>query len=295
MPKSFLLTLQERPLSSDHFKTFSKCAKKYHLQYLQRLNWPSDQRNFELGKSVHKLMEYQARRLPLEALLLAAPGDVQAVWHKLSAHPVSQWEIVASEWAFSVPVYLSFSWQDKEESHHTHSHQYWLSGRVDRIAWQAETQTLWILDWKTGTAAPKMPESDWQTRIYLWAVIKAYKNLREGLLDETLKQKLPEEIQPNKVKFKYLEVSVKDPRARVQEYNVSFNKKRFEDYQLLIQQHLQSLVSHACQSDFPLPQACPDMYCPYHPVCGIKQELERLASEAEEVTGDIQDDYIIAI
>ncbi|MEB3287096.1 MAG: PD-(D/E)XK nuclease family protein [Vampirovibrionales bacterium] len=260
--------LQERPLSPDQFKTYARCQKKYELQYIRRLNWPSDQRNFELGKNVHKLMEYQARNLPLSHLLKDAPASTQQVWQKLFDHPISHWPIIASEWAFSAPVYLS-------ESHS--EEKYWISGRIDRIAWEEAAQTLWVLDWKTGTAAPKKPETDWQTRIYLWAVYRAYQTLQAEYRSlahvdagNTQLVSLPEVILPEQIKFMYLEVSVKDSSAPIREIVVPFNQQRLATVCDAIEQQLHKIQNSTLNDTFPLPGACPDAYCPYLNICGIQ-------------------------
>lgn len=222
--------------SSDQFKTWSRCRKKYDYQYLRRLNWPTDQSHFRLGKSVHKLLEFQSRHLDCTLLLQDAEADVRQAWEALMAHPIAQFPIVASEWGFHVPV-------ENEKP-------VWLTGRVDRIAQDGDT--ILVLDWKTGTGVPTLPEMDWQTILYLYAVVEAATELGHPGLT------------PEQVRFVYVEVK----NGEVREVPVPYDTERHIANGEKIRQTIREIQAAAA---YDLPKKCPDPFCPYSAVCGIRE------------------------
>jgi DNA-binding transcriptional regulator/RsmH inhibitor MraZ len=128
----------EKPwlVSTSQLKEWDKCKKQFYYKSVLKTQWLSTQKNFELGKAVHKLMDYQARSLPLEPILTEVRQDIQETYLALEANSLAQAKVVANEWSFNIPFY-------------------------------------WVVDWKTGTAVPSDFKQAWQTRLYLYAIWEA--------------------------------------------------------------------------------------------------------------------------
>jgi RecB family exonuclease len=220
-------------ISVNQLKTWSRCRRKYYFDNIKRLRWPVDQSRFTLGKTVHKLFEYQSRQLSFEPLLLHAEPAVRKAWDLLMAHPIPHLPIVASEWAFNVPV-----------------GGHWLTGRIDRIA--REGDTLLVLDWKTGTSVPQLPEVDWQTVVYLYATVEACAEL--GV----------DPVSPDQVAFVYVEVrdTVREIRIPYSTQQHAYHRERIES----------TIAAIQAEKQYPLPERCPDPFCPYLAICGIQAQ-----------------------
>lgn len=254
-----LSTTLSRPISPDALKVFQRCPKKFEYQRVHELHWPSDIRHFDLGQDVHKLMEYQARGLDCSMLLPDANPEVVWCYQQLMQTPAANWPVVASEWGFLVSVPDGIDEQT-----------YWLSGRMDRLAWDPENEKLWVIDWKTGTAAPRFPESDWQTVVYLFALAKAYPDLRNSSkILPYAEVNLPVDLCLEQLGFLYLEVNPKKKERGCREIQVPYNAaKHFENQAQLITM-LNRLNLAVSENDFPLPKQCPDPWCAYRSICGI--------------------------
>jgi hypothetical protein len=222
-------------LSPHHLQSWERCARQFELKYVRKLDWPTETGNFALGQTVHKLMDFHARQLPLDSFLNG--DDIAAHTQALLAHPLAQLPVVASEWGFQVPI----------------TPNGWLTGRIDRIAKEPETQTLWVIDWKTGTGVPANPESAWQTVCYLYAVTEACADL--GLPDLTA----------DHVKFAYLKAS---NRGEARQITVPYHRGRHQETRQRLEQAFHSILGAMA---YPLPEHCPDRYCPYRRVCGIAE------------------------
>ena len=261
-------TRSVRSVSPHYLQSWERCQRQFDYQHVQELRWPSDTRNFTLGKHVHKLLDYQARGLDCEPLVVTATPDIQKAWQLLMAHETAHAPIVASEWGFQFPVTvnskdlsstgrgevvaeaapkLTNSVRGEAEDSTT----VWNVGRIDRII-RAENGQVWVLDWKTGTAIPRNPSDHWQTILYLLAVLAAKDDL--GLPDLT-----PEQLQ-----FVYVGVN-----ESVQMVHVPFSQVAYEAYWARLHQTLQQILS---AETFNLPNKCPDPYCPYDSICGINHD-----------------------
>jgi hypothetical protein len=249
-------------VSPNHLQTWGRCQRQFDYQYVQQLRWPTDQRNFALGKNVHKLLDYHARGMEVTPLLQTATPEVQRAWQLLMAHPISQAPVVASEWGFQIPVdytearaevapaVITAAGESAPPPANQPPRRVWLTGRIDRIV-RGDNGQVWVLDWKTGTAVPKDPANHWQTIVYLLAVLAAKDDL--GLPDLTAEQLV------------FVYVGVSDAVRLVQ---VPFDTLQLAQYQARLQQSLQQLLS---ATDFVLPSRCPDAHCPYGTICGINQ------------------------
>ena len=227
-------------------KTWDKCQKRFELDVVCQLHWPSNPQNFRLGQTVHTMLDYQAKQLPLEHLIAVLKPDEKMAWINLEKSGWLDKEIIVSEWAFSLCLNM-----------------YWLYGRVDRIIRFEENKIL-IIDWKTGTATPLLPQEDWQTRIYLFAVYTLAADLGLQL------------SRPEDLAFAYIQVSstqIEPVKVTTIEYTDAMHQ---ETEQLLLKQfeRIESTTQYL------LPLQCPDKYCPYSAICGIKTiDVSRRNSE----------------
>jgi len=238
-------------VSSDAFKSWSRCKRQFYYKHVKRLQWPADIQHFRLGRDVHKLLDYQARELDCELLLSNAPRDVRLSWQKLIAHPTVHLPVLANEWAFHVPLQTE---QGKCE---------WATGRIDRVA--RSGNEIWVIDWKTGTGVPRNPEADWQTRLYLYALVEV-----AGMPSAAdLGLKIDGPLRPEQVRFVYVEVKA-DEYTPVREVNIEYNQAKHEATRQVLQAILSQL---AVEEEFALPDngVCPDRYCSYRSICGIER------------------------
>jgi PD-(D/E)XK nuclease superfamily len=230
-------------LSADTLKTWDRCPQQFEWKVLNRLNWPSDTRNFVLGTSIHKLMDCQARGMAVDLLLSQADTAIQSTWHTLQQHPATQWPVVASEWGFELPVLLPDS-----------DTPLWVTGRIDRIAWHQNH--LWILDWKTGTAAPRQPHKAWQTGVYALAVWQAWASLPAG----------PWSVSPpSRLTVAYVAVAPPD----VKQLTVDFVQPDIDHWQSRLRE---SIVKMIQATEYGPSDPCPDRWCTFRPMCPITRE-----------------------
>ncbi|WP_373532134.1 PD-(D/E)XK nuclease family protein [Vampirovibrio sp.] len=243
--------LEFTQISSDAFKSWSRCKRQFFYKHVKKMQWPADIQHFRLGRDVHKLLDYQARGLDCGLLLANAPMDVRVSWQKLLNHPIAHLPVIANEWAFHTPISTEEGYTD------------WLTGRIDRVARRQDM--VLVIDWKTGTGVPRNPELDWQTRLYLYALLEvAHTPSAEDL---GLNPHGP--LQPEQVQFVYVEVKA-DTHTPVREVVLPYNSAKHE----ATRQTLQAIVSAmAVEEEYALPESlqCPDKFCSYRTICGIDQ------------------------
>lgn len=235
------MTNNSMSFSSNHFKNWQRCPKKYQLDTLENLQWPTDPKGFQLGLAVHQLMDWQANNLPLEIAKQKMPADIISVFEKLNTSVWGQLTVLKSEWPFMIAL----------------ENNLWVEGRIDRLAVgkiEGYTPHVWILDWKTGTAIPKDPVYDWQTQIYALAVL-------------TLQHELGLHISPNELGFAYVQANTQSEGTEVAV--VEFEDSYIQQSKTLI---IKTANKMATANTFELPEQCPDAYCPYNPVCGIREK-----------------------
>ncbi len=237
-----------RQISSDALKSWAKCKKRFYYKYVKLLQWPEDQSNFRLGKDVHKLLDYHANGLDCSLLLSQARPDVRISFEKLMRDPISQLPVLANEWAFHVPIALSNGQTE------------WLTGRIDRIA-RDEDRVL-VIDWKTGTGVPRLPESDWQTQLYRYAVVEVAQSPSASDLGLNINGPL----QPEQLVFVYVEVKA-DTHTPVRLEKVFYDAEKHEATR---DQICNVLTQMMAEEEYPLPETCPDRFCQYRTICGIE-------------------------
>lgn len=236
-------------LSADSLKQWSRCKKQFFLKTVEGKRWPSNPGNFTLGTQVHQFMDYSSQpQSPWEPLLDLAPDTSRQAFETLLTSPLAQAEVIASEWAFTVPLQVSLALPSQPKTVKT----VWLQGRVDRIA--SYQGKLVIIDWKTGTATPRDADTAWQTVVYLYALREAWQQLAE-----TIGGKPPE---ASDLRFCYLEVKGQNLRETWINYSLDAhqrNRKRLLD----------TLSAMLTETYFTLPPRCPDRYCPFLYHCSI--------------------------
>ena len=224
--------------SSNHFKNWERCPKKFELDTIENLQWPTNPKGFQLGLAVHQMMDWQAKKIKEEFYLPKMSPEIQTVYQKLAQSEWGQLEVLASEWPFALKL-----------------KGVWVEGRIDRLALgqvERNQPSVWVLDWKTGTAIPKDPENDWQTQIYLAAVFLLQKEL--GL-----------EITPEQLGFCYVQANLQ--QEGVQTAIIDYSQHKHQSH---LQRMNQAAEAMRTANNYPLPSLCPDAYCPYSPVCGIR-------------------------
>lgn len=226
-------------LSADSLKQWSRCKQQFLYKTVKGLRWPSSPANFAFGTQVHKLLDYASREgLPYQPLLAHCSPEVKQAFQLLHQSPLGQAPIIASEWAFTVPILV-------EEG----KRPVWLQGRVDRLAeWD---NGLAIIDWKTGTAIPRDPATAWQTLAYCYGVYEARDQL--GLND----------LAADHLSFIYLQVK----GTILKEVRLPYSASQHQQ----VKKRLAELASNILEERlFALPPSCPDRFCPYASLCGIE-------------------------
>lgn len=231
-----------KPVSVAQLKAWSRCQKQYAYQVVQGLAWPTPVAQFELGRSVHQLLDYQAKGISVAPVLPACSDEIRQLYALLAESRWGQLPVVASEWAFTCPF-----------------EQDVLIGRMDRVV--QDGAVIRILDWKTGTAIPKLPEQDWQTRMYLYAGVEAQAQL--GLT-----------VPPAQWRMTYVQASDKGLTTADVPYSAEAHAQTQADLRAIL------AAIHQAE-DYVLPQACPDRYCAYRAICGIEAQ-----ASATRIAGD---------
>lgn len=224
---------------------WQRCKAQFYYKVVQQSQWLSPQGNFVVGKEVHKLLDFQARGLEVSPFLASVQPQSVALFRCLTEHPLADVRhCIENEWAFHLPLHPSFA------------PHVWLTGRIDRLVWYRDQ--FIIVDWKTGTAIPKLPESDWQTKLYLYAL---------GRLLPYFSQKLNRPLTYEMLAFHYVEAKPqrKHPLRVVE---VPYSEA---EHQAIEAELLQLAMGMLNERRYPLPSAtCPDAYCPYGSICGIQ-------------------------
>jgi hypothetical protein len=227
-------------VSVNQLKEWDKCHAQFYYKTVLKQRWLTDERNFELGKAVHALMDLNAKGMPTEHLRIGLKATILAHFDALVEHPLAKAPVLASEYAFYLPFPVG------DVSHIT------LTGRIDRIS--VYNGMLAIIDWKTGTAVPHDYATAWQTRLYSYAIW----HMREALGVEASLG----------MSFYYVDVRTnRQPAVKV--YTVIIDAEYIAETEGLLKQVLARILA---EKRFALPSACPDKYCTFSQVCGITPE-----------------------
>jgi CRISPR/Cas system-associated exonuclease Cas4 (RecB family) len=148
-----------KTFTSDHFETYTRCPKAYYFKYIKGIRFALAKDTYQLGRSIHSLVYYKLRGLPIKKIEKDLDETTSEHWHNLSDNQLLEANCVCSEWGFDIPL----------------NNDLWLNGRIDAV-FEKDGKYI-IVDWKTGQSLPKDPESKYQAMIYMLAFYKAKKDL----------------------------------------------------------------------------------------------------------------------
>lgn len=218
-------------LNHDRFNTWQTCRKKYYFKYIKELKYPEFQQNYDLGKSIHALIDYHLRGLSIEHLLKNSDNKIFDRWNAIKNHPILRKKVIKTEWGFNTRL--------KDTP-------YWLIGRIDAIFFDEENHKYIIADWKTGII-PKNIDTNFQHQIYLYALYQSRKDL--GL-----------DFKPENIVFQYYKI-VPDS---VEITEISFSEEKLIEYE----KNFVNIIKNIENSDeFSMQENCSVKICPYKGLC----------------------------
>lgn len=155
--------------SPNMLKTFKLCPKKFEFKYIKKISMPVNDEIFETGKNIHALASYYLRKENVDKLELALNPAEQELWKYLKSLNYLNYECIKTEYNLAIK-----------------NGNYFFGGRLDALV--KNNEYYYILDYKTG-AAPKSPDYDFQTMIYLLCVRAFYKTDKVKFVYLDLKNK----------------------------------------------------------------------------------------------------------
>jgi len=215
-------------LNHDRFNTWQTCRKKYYLKYIKELKYPEFHQDYELGKSVHALIDYHLRGLNIEHLLKNTDNKIIDRWNAIKNHPILDKKVIKTEWGFNTSL--------KETP-------CWLIGRIDAVFFDEEKGKYIIADWKTGII-PKNIDTNFQHRIYLYALYQSRKDL--GI-----------DFKPENLVFQYFKII---PES-VEITEIVFSEEKYEENFVKIIKKIENTDA------FPAQENCNVKICPYRGLC----------------------------
>jgi len=219
-------------LNHDRFNTWQPYPKKYYYKYIKELKLPEFHQDYELGKSIHALIDYHLRGLSVEHLLKNSDSKIIDRWNAIKNHPILDKKVIKTEWGFNTNL--------KDTP-------YWLIGRIDAIFFDEETGKYIIADWKTGEIIPKKIDPYFQHKIYLYALCQSRKDLR---LD----------FKPESLVFQYFEI-IPDS---VKKTEINFSEEKLIEYEKNFINIIKKIEN---TFEFQTQDNCYDKYCPYKRIC----------------------------
>lgn len=154
--------MKDKIFTADQFNTWKRCPAQYYLKYIRALKYPDVLSDYEVGKSLHALLNYHLRGYDVDFFLKNASIDILSRWNLIKNHNILNNAIYKSEWPFLTRVGNS---------------PYWVKGRIDAVFFDPENNKYIIADWKTGENIPKKPLDSFQHIIYLYSFYKLAKSL----------------------------------------------------------------------------------------------------------------------
>ncbi|OGH94563.1 MAG: hypothetical protein A2039_08075 [Candidatus Melainabacteria bacterium GWA2_34_9] len=224
-------------LNHDRFNTWQTCRKKYYFKYIKELKYPEFHQDYELGKSVHALIDYHLRGLNIEHLLknsdkeIVVDNEIYKRWNAIKNHPILDKKVIKTEWGFNTNL--------KGTSH-------WLIGRIDAIFFDEEKGKYIIADWKTGII-PKNININFQHQIYLYALYQSKKDLK---LD----------FKPENLVFQYFKII---PDA-VEITEITFSEEKSLEYEENFVKIINKIENTI---QFPAQENCQVKICSYKSIC----------------------------
>ena len=218
-------------LNHDRFNTWQTCQKKYYLKYIKELKYPEFHQDYELGKSVHALIDYYLRGLNIEHLLQNADNKIIDRWNAIKNHSILDKKLIKTEWGFNTNLKGT---------------PCWLIGRIDAVFFDEEKGKYIIADWKTGII-PKNIDTNFQHRIYLYALYQSRKDL--GI-----------DFEPENLVFQYFKII---PES-VEITEISFSEQKLHEYEENFVKIINKIENTI---EFPAQENCQVKICPYNGLC----------------------------
>lgn len=219
-------------LNSDRFNIWEKCPKKYYYKYIKELKYPEFNNDYDLGNAIHALIDYRLRGLKTTHLLQNADNKIIERWDAIKNHPILNKKVIKTEWGFNTKL------KDR---------LYWLIGRIDAIFFDEETGKFIIADWKTGEVVPKKIHTNFQHKIYLYALYQSRKDL--GI-----------DFKPENLVFQYFEI-IPDS---VNITEIEFSEEKLIEYEENFINIIKKIENYA---DFTAPENCSIKICRYKGLC----------------------------
>lgn len=223
--------MQDNVFTHDHFNTWQLCPKRYYFKYFKKINWPDFSRDYELGKKIHALIDYHLRGLETNHLLKDESDEILKCWNLIKNNPILDKKLIKTEWSFNSRIV------DSEN---------WLIGRIDAIFYDRENQKYIIVDWKTGKYVPKNIETNFQHKVYLYALYNSQKDLGLDFKQEDLE-------------FQYVKI-----QDSVSVNTIKFDKEKKLEYKNKFMGIISSINEN---QDFITPDSCPLKQCNYKNLC----------------------------
>jgi len=218
-------------LNHDRFNTWQTCRKKYYFKYIKELKYPEFHQDYELGKSVHALIDYHLRGLETELFLQNADNKIIDRWNAIKNHPILDKKVIKTEWGFNTNLKGT---------------PCWLIGRIDAVFFDEENGKYIIADWKTGVI-PKNIDTNFQHQIYLYALYQSRKDL--GI-----------DFNPENLVFQYFKI-IPDS---VEITEITFSEEKLLEYEKNFVKIINKIENTV---DFPAQENCQVKICPYNRLC----------------------------
>lgn len=216
---------------SDQFNTWNNCKRKYYFKYVKMLNFPESESNFNLGKSVHAIINYYLKGFEVENLIENVDENIKDCWNVIKEHPILKNKSIVTEWTFNARVGDS---------------KHWLNGRIDAVFSDGNGKYI-IADWKTGQNIPKNPDTSFQCMMYLYSFFNAQNDLKINFSAEDLC-------------FQYIKISKDDVKV----YSIDYSKEKAKLFEKIFLKTISDIES---EKEFKSNINCNDKHCPYQRLC----------------------------
>ncbi len=212
-------------------KDWETCQNKYYYKYIKKIVIPQKDKNFELGKKVHAMISYYLNGFDVTFMRKSASSEVLEHYDSILKHPLLKQKCFLSEWGFTVNIANT---------------KYLLTGRVDAVFFNPETNKYSIADWKTGMKIPSNPVLEMQSQIYLYAFYKARKDLKI-------------DISPDDISFTFVQT------PNLNETSLNFSHGLYEKFEKGFLNMISDINSYKYENIYEQKSAC--KYCEYKFLC----------------------------
>ena len=145
------------------FETWFVCEKKFFYKYIKSIKIPQNDKQFELGKKVHAMINYKLQGFDMNLMEKACDEVTLSHYKSILKHKLLKQKVLLTEWGFLCNI------SDTQNL---------LAGRIDAVFYNEKEEIYTIADWKTGMSIPKNPIESPQALIYMYSFYKAQKDLK---------------------------------------------------------------------------------------------------------------------